>query len=134
MNREIKFRAWDNHNKRMCQPYFEFRRNESNLTSIEHSPTGGYYMTEIMQYTGLKDKNGKEIYEGDVFLNAWPVQNKFVNEVVVFKEGCFWLYTNERTHSNTLNYPDGCWPLFKYNTEMWLEVIGNIYQNPEYLK
>jgi len=72
---------------------------------------------ELMQYTGLKDKNGIEIYEGDIikFLgyNALTEGNKEYISKVYFKDGEF---------KNTANY---------YTESR--EVIGNIYENPELL-
>ncbi|MBE6061839.1 MAG: hypothetical protein E7215_16995, partial [Clostridium sulfidigenes] len=57
MQREIKFRAWDKADKVM--KYFS-------CGIFNRLPAGAEDLTEPMQYTGLKDKNGKEIYEGDI--------------------------------------------------------------------
>jgi len=65
--REIKFRAWDRGNGKMSIPfkigdrYITFSDHRDYVHLWQHIPH-----IEIMQYTGLKDKNGKEIYEGDI--------------------------------------------------------------------
>lgn len=68
----------------------------------------------IMQSTGLKDKNGVEIFEGDV------VYDEKVDEIgqIELKDGCFRTITS---HYDTL--------LYKLNND--LKIIGNIYENPE---
>jgi len=126
--REIKFRAWDKKNKRMCRvgriewsidDYFvvwiewdekdEHREELRNLSQVD-----------IMQYTGLKDKYGKEIYEGDIVKwNYW--KNHWKNEVVKYIE------VNGSDDMGT--------DMIGFNAELaGGEVIGNIYENKELLE
>jgi uncharacterized phage protein (TIGR01671 family) len=78
----------------------------------------------IGQFTGLRDKNGKEIYEGDIVkicngsINGRPWMDK--NKVIAYKEGFF-------------NLPLYCIGEEEDSTH-WCEVIGNIHENPELLK
>lgn len=111
--REIKFRAWDG--KRMTfwennVPFFSFRKEEM----------------PVMQFTGLKDKNGKEIYEGDVIC--------FVEDVVAETIGGYPRYEPEGKFVE-VKIPDIFVAL--NNEEIppvsELEIIGNIYENPELL-
>lgn len=116
--REIKFRAWDKKNKVMLLG--SGRPTDSFLicSGGKGISTQGDGEFELMQYTGLKDKNGKEIYEGDV---------------VKTKDGTFKVYWNKYVWA--FNSPDQYIPFSSYDwesfEEMNLEVIGNIYENSE---
>lgn len=74
------------------------------------------------QFTGLKDKNGKEIYEGDIIKGVWGKNNIVIFKVIWDKRGCF---DGEDAEGEPQVFDD-----FDGN----LEVIGNIYENPELLK
>lgn len=139
MNRPIKFRAWDKKNGY----YADYEDIEEEITAQAtdgwRSEDGGTSFNldygikdfELEQYTGLKDKNGKEIYEGDILRTTDRVTVKdliFPIGVVEFKQQAFWICNvpSERpdfTHNETL---------LKY-WETDLEVIGNIHENPELL-
>ena len=112
--REIKFRAWDKENKEMVRVDFVGER----IVHIENSEWEDIGPFEIMQFTGLYDKNGKEIYEGDIF-----VTRGFKTAVVEWeKEGRFLGFTigGERR-------------IMYIKREPKVEVIGNLYENPELL-
>ena len=119
--REIKFRAW-------CKCYDTMIFSEKYYTKRNfgydfYCDSTGFKDDKhiIMQYTGLKDKNGKEIYEGDIVQDF----QKF-NADVKFMNGAFKYCSS-----------DGC-PVEFLNIvsimEDKLEVIGNIYENPELLR
>jgi len=159
MSRDIKFRAWDIANERFRDlHHFEKYRDKDGFEAYEswRSYEGGrYYHAHITQYTGLKDKNGKEIYEGDVVQcthehrhRTWdkpgesksletsePEINKPIN-TVVFNGGSFrigYLCTDMSRLPEFMDRGEnfyGTWS-DRY-TEF--EVIGNIFENPELLQ
>lgn len=107
--REIKFRAWDKQDHR----YWNFKEMEDIGISI----FGDEPEMIIEQYTGLKDKNGKEIYEGDVLVI--PDEFGTVHRIsAVFKNGCF---VDSYYH----------WSISRQSKAHQREIIGNIHENPE---
>jgi hypothetical protein len=127
-NREIKFRAWDNDDKRLldvvvlsCNKEFEFKCY-CHVGEFNGKPTGKYLKEEgceIMQFTGLLDKNGKEIFEGDILDTSSG--NKYK---VIFYKGCF-VYTHVLDDDPRM-------PIYEVASSWW--VIGNIYENHELLE
>ena len=119
MARETKFRAWDPFNAVMI--YSKILSNFFN--SFEKADIGGNN-PKLMQFTGLLDKNEKEIFEGDLLA---PMDNDFRPEyrgnwVVVYDDGTFAAEGNSERISTWIPY---------WVPEKQIEVIGNIWENPE---
>lgn len=89
----------------------------------------------FMQCTGLKDKNGKLIYEGDIVNQICEDETTYKCEVV-YNNCSFQLKHIEDKNKNYINTPMYCYAInyLGHYTEKRLEVIGNIYENPELLK
>lgn len=134
--REIKFRAWNNRTKWMhdwldlcCLPH-----------TLKFFDEPKPYI--LMQYTGLKDKNGIEIYEGDIVRNIWHnCCDRFIGGIWIVKYGSHsvqgdYYYSNRATGF----YYENIKTKETYNIEYLpcnkagdFECIGNIYENPELL-
>ena len=125
MSREIKFRVWDKLAERFirCDEGYQGHYVLS-LKGEFHNLQNGSGGDEciVQQWTGLKDKNGVEIYEGDI-VKATSDQYENENFVgkVIFDEGCFLTWINK-------NDIRGIWG------EDDIEVIGNIFETPELLE
>lgn len=127
MQRIIKFRAWDGDKligfgDLMCrQGHFDAFINTIAETTAANNPNGPKY--NLMQYTGLKDRNGVEIYEGDIG-KIWYVNSRdeplWCIDSVIFSEGMF----------HFTSFDTGILDELAIKT---VEVIGNIYENPELL-
>src|SRR4051812_38489476 len=109
--REIKFRVWS-----------EYRKEMRPVQHLEATEDGSFRLSEnfqLLQYTGLKDKNGKEIYEGDILHQHNGHQR--LRKTVRFQQVQNKNYTN--SGFNGWNVVSG---------QSW-EIIGNICSNPELL-
>jgi uncharacterized phage protein (TIGR01671 family) len=119
--REIKFRVYDKKLRVMYTP--EMHAIHNNLWSLDRAHGGvvTYSKGILMQYTGLKDKDGKEIYEGDI-LKVWYDSVNEIGEdsIDVANFTVEWLYEDLGILENDCN-------------EGRVEIIGNIYENPELL-
>ena len=103
MKRELKFRAWQNYGKGHTLMLYD----RGDLSEFFDATVGDI----IMQFTGLKDKNGKEIYEGDIIF----YQNKY--EKIEIPSVYYW------EASEDVDFLD----------VRRCKVVGNIYENPELL-
>ena len=136
MNREIKFRAYDKEDEEMryfddenylyhypfilrLEQVFKKDSNYDDYEDFEYKDVTD--KIELMQYTGLHDKNGKKIWENDIVeITRECIYDK---GIIVFKNGCFFIKSKENL-------------LALYNCKLnnyKVKVIGNIYDNPELL-
>jgi hypothetical protein len=120
MSRNLKFRAWDKLNKSFIYSHTGHQEHyiltlDGRFQNLQNGSGGDEYV--VQQFTGLKDKNGKEIYEGDVIRGYFDMgpAGMTINTAIVRwtnKEGYQWVY----------------WDLNS------IEVVGNIFDNLELLK
>ena len=110
--RDIKFRAWNTFHKEMY--FFKVGEGYNGLMIDRES---------IMQFTGLHDKNGKEIYEGDIVSASIYSDEKPKTLEVYYDNGCFIIEYQDSESDFT---PLGWFPSI-------VEIIGNIYENPEHI-
>ena len=121
--REIKFRAWDKKNNKMI--YAE-DWNTGCVITLEGQC--GQTFWELLQYTGLKDKNGKEIYEGSVAKIVFRTELGItIDRNCVMK----WL---DRTAQWTFEFNSELEFTPDNDTIESVEIIGNTYENPDCLK
>lgn len=128
--REIKFRAWDSKRKVMFSPHDLYDISSCML----YCTTDGKYKTPNitpMQFTGLIDKNGKEIYSGDILTFK---SNSWLNVVIDrqdLKDRMFPIWWDENNCSWWVgDLEDGFKPDKKTDDNQF-EIVGNVYEHPE---
>lgn len=134
--REIKFRAWDLDFEKMwlphssCYEYLKHKNQQASITAFMNPK-----FCHLMQYTGLKDKNGIEIYEGDILEKETYDEQEYymLQSVVVWDHACFRLKTTQHHDRNKIGIIYSLPNAHKRQIDM-PKIIGNSYENPELLK
>jgi len=141
MNRTYKFRAWD-------------KKNEEMINDIHIAPEYGWIVLadndameerglaeegqfELMQYTNLKDRNGREIYEGDIARvkqTVWGYVEHLIKIIWDEEDARFTNIVIKKIGEDRHNTPDEGEGWSMNVIRDWVEVIGNIHENPELLK
>ncbi len=143
----IRFRAWDKTEKKMLYPKDIFDHIN---TLYEDDDEGNLHLNKIingsgdreelvlMMSTGIFDKNGKEVFEGDRMRYCLSIENgvekwETAEGGVTFEQGCFWSGTKKANHGELTetgwkNYKTGNPALMYYQSPNYFEVIGNIYE------
>jgi len=129
MNRQLKFRVWNKATKRFFKT--DYNEHLSVAISVDGKTLYQNYVggdkeigkdVIIQQFTGLKDRHEKEIYEGDI-VKAYSeeFENENFTGKVIFDDGSFLTWINKNDIRGVWSGDD-------------IEVIGNIFENPELLK
>lgn len=125
--REIKFRAWDKFTKKMWQ------WEDHNAFSTSKGSIKDWFTDHDLiplQYTGIKDVEGVEIYEGDIVAYWYENNSELETYAIIREDDCCNMFAADVV-DREIDPNDG---LFLTNLIDHCEVIGNIYQNPEMAK
>jgi hypothetical protein len=129
--REIKFRAWDELNRVMMEPetvglfiHFDGTMNHHDLGIVQG--TSNTPQMTLLQYTGLKDSNGKEIYEGDVVKSVALSNDHHQRGATAVSPVEYWCGNAVLSITYT--------PIYPFCLDHDIEIIGNIYEHPHLLK
>ncbi len=121
--RDFKFRSWDKFNENMKQSKVlcDFFDDFNKLKEGDNDPI-------LMQTTGLKDKNGKEIYEGDILASDFPEDDQCY-VIIIFEDGAF--RKQYKDWDNTLSRP----AITSVEIDILkLVVVGNIHETPDLIQ
>ena len=130
-----KFRVWDETQHKMLQvDYIEFIDGKAywveaspadgNVQGGNDGPVGDNSQLKLEQYTGLKDANGKEIYEGDIVKSSYKYAQPKISQVIM-EDGNSYILGEDLATGNEMLVSD-------HINE--IEVIGNVHTNPELLE
>lgn len=125
MRDRLRYRAWDKENKRYIygvEKGLQFYSTAGNLRVMTLAEIEGSDKYDLEQCTGLKDKNGKLIYEGDILKSIYTEKTYIVDRE---KHYACWSYRYKNV-GTTLSEGD----IANYE----LEIVGNIHENPELLE
>lgn len=138
MNKLNKLKAWNKATKKMYEvikiDFYNEKVGYLFADPITQGEAIGYFKfsdIDLMEYTGLKDKNGKEIYEGDIC--RWRDLETFNDEIL---EDIFVVVWNDEKLAWYTQNEDGNfgYDLYEYTDDRDLGVIGNIYENIDLLE
>lgn len=129
--REILFRGKHKSSGKWCEGNLHIDNQNVAIITPDNTPLGCYGLVDsatVGQYTGLTDKNGNKMFEGDIVRAVLPKSNAITEfvwpiMVVVFSEGAFAVMRGRY-----------CTPLYSFAPAVELEVIGNIHDNPELME
>lgn len=124
--REIKFRAWHPLAQKMATiDALDFMLDSYRAHAGKSSGSGHLADIELMQYTGLTDRQGKEIYEGDIVKS----ETDTFHGAVFFENGCFWV-RECMSHVDEGLYDDREKET-RWSINLNWDIIGNVYEDPE---
>lgn len=124
--REIKFRAWDSKKNKFIangDPMDLYYSARINAFMFDNDNYDLDRNTVFLQYTGLHDKNGKEIYEGDIISVG---DDKNIGEVIYNSAHCAFIVIGKPWRCGCVHLGGLC--------NLFIEVVGNIYESPELLE
>ena len=154
MNRQIKFRVWDDQRKQFRDDSISFQTEKNNIVEVSFENGEDHFIkkdgfisypsSQIQQFTGLHDKNGKEIFEGDIVRwgmhgGSWghEIWNRYA-EVEINPDLQFriihYIHSETGEKRPTDNYIFHFGKFAYTETEQFLEIIGNVFENPDLVK
>lgn len=132
MSRELKFRAWNKNANRYSKP-FGIKSTVLNFTDDDGlGIMKSLSNEEVEQFTGFKDVNGKEIYEGDIVRSIKGFYSSKIAKVVWMEKRCAFYFISNGCGTDIVNRNphESAYKINSYK----VEVIGNIHETPELLQ